>query len=379
MVTRTLVVPLETSNRKLEKMRTVIDEYNELVNIVHEILPSYKSHQWKKEKTTIEHKLLEQSPHKDRVTGSAVARGALHKALAAFQSWRERGFPGDYPGRNELTGTYFQIPGKYIRIETNDRGWGVECRAVPHNSEWFHIDSAPYHEEYLERITDPDDELDFGESEFHLHGDDFYLHLTYSEDIDTRNYADSETILGVDLNIDPLIVTAGIDTETGEYKSDSVTFESGAELRHHRNRLQKRKAIAQKTGNAARVSSPTQLYHNFTKHVTEVASRRVIEQAIEHRPAAIHLEDLKGIREDRNLHEWPFAMIQSRIEEKAAEEGIPVKKIDPAYTSKTCRKCGTVHGSLTSETMFECPNCGYEVHRDVNAAFNIATSEPIDT
>ena len=379
MVTRTLVCPLETSQRKLKKVRAIIEEYNDLVEITRMILPSYKRYQWSTLNKSIEHTILEHSPHDDRLTGSGVERGAKNKVITAFESWRENGCQGDYPGRSEISGSYFRLPGEYIDIEENDRGWGVKCRAVPYDSEWFHIDSAPYHEQYLERITDDDGELSFGASEFHLHGDELYLHLSYSEDVDTHDYDAVETILGVDLNVDPLVCVAGINTESGQYRENSVTMESGGELKHHRERLKKRKATAQSNGNAARVAEPTQQYHNLTKHITEVASRRVIEAAIEHRPAAIHLEDLKGIRESRDLHEWPYGMIRTRIEEKAAEEGIAVKTVDPAYTSKTCRKCGTVNDTLGTDREFVCPNCSYEVHRDVNAAFNIATSEPLET
>ena len=379
MVTRTLVCPLETSHRKLETIRTIIDEYQMILDRMNDIYASYQPSNYGGKPTTFYNHGANEFPHSERETGSDILLTALREIGIAHKKWADRGFRGSRPTGTMGSGNYCLIESDSLRIESNDRGYGVCIDIYCLDDLWFHIDSAPYHDQYLERVVDDDDGLEVNQSQFHLRGDELYLHLSYSEDVDTRAYADSETILGVDLNVDPLVCVAGIDTETGQYRENSVTMESGGELKHHRERLKKRKATAQSNGNAARVAEPTQQYHNLTKHITEVASRRVIEAAIEHRPAAIHLEDLKGIRESRDLHEWPYGMIRTRIEEKAAEEGIAVKTVDPAYTSKTCRKCGTVNDTLGTDREFVCPNCSYEVHRDVNAAFNIATSEPLET
>ena len=73
------------------------------------------------------------------------------------------------------------------------------------------------------------------------------------------------------------------------------------------------------------------------------------------------------------IHDWPYNRLQEKIIYKAKEEGIPVAKVNPRETSITCRKCNVTNPqSRKTRDEFECVNCGYTVHSDVNAAMNIA-------
>lgn len=52
--------------------------------------------------------------------------------------------------------------------------------------------------------------------------------------------------------------------------------------------------------------------------------------------------------------------------------GIVFNKVNPKYTSKSCSSCGTVHNELElKHRVFTCPECGFELKRDHNAAINI--------
>lgn len=67
-----------------------------------------------------------------------------------------------------------------------------------------------------------------------------------------------------------------------------------------------------------------------------------------------------------------FFTLQQMVEQRAHKRGIPVMYVNPAFTSKRCCRCGEF-GRRTRKR-FTCPHCGYDVHADVNAAFNIATT-----
>lgn len=48
-----------------------------------------------------------------------------------------------------------------------------------------------------------------------------------------------------------------------------------------------------------------------------------------------------------------------------------VEKVNPAYTSQTCHRCGHVAEENRRKERFECVSCGYAGNADINAAFNV--------
>ncbi len=67
-----------------------------------------------------------------------------------------------------------------------------------------------------------------------------------------------------------------------------------------------------------------------------------------------------------------FFTLQRMVERRARKRGIPVIYVNPAYTSTRCCRCGEFGRRFRKR--FECPHCGFVLHADVNAAFNIATT-----
>ncbi|MFI0435853.1 MAG: zinc ribbon domain-containing protein, partial [Parachlamydiaceae bacterium] len=45
--------------------------------------------------------------------------------------------------------------------------------------------------------------------------------------------------------------------------------------------------------------------------------------------------------------------------------------VNPAYTTQTCYMCGKIEEKKLNERQHNCSSCGYNVHRDFNAARNI--------
>jgi putative transposase len=56
---------------------------------------------------------------------------------------------------------------------------------------------------------------------------------------------------------------------------------------------------------------------------------------------------------------------------KAEEAGKHVVAVDPRGTSQACAACGTVVSKTLDERRHRCPSCGFEAHRDHNAALVI--------
>lgn len=56
---------------------------------------------------------------------------------------------------------------------------------------------------------------------------------------------------------------------------------------------------------------------------------------------------------------------------KAENAGGTVICVNPKGTSQICSNCGTNVPKTLGTRMHVCPECGFEVHRDVNSALNI--------
>jgi len=93
--------------------------------------------------------------------------------------------------------------------------------------------------------------------------------------------------------------------------------------------------------------------------------------------AAIVLEDLtlqgaggRSRKMNRRLSSWPRSEIHREIEYKAALAGVPVIKVNPAWTSKTCPVCGARRRDRVGKD-FVCLVCDWEMDRQINAGMNI--------
>ncbi len=96
--------------------------------------------------------------------------------------------------------------------------------------------------------------------------------------------------------------------------------------------------------------------------------------------AALVLEDLtlhgargRSRRMNRRLSSWPRGELHRQIEYKAALAGVPIIKVNPAWTSKTCPVCGARRRDRVGQD-FVCSVCDWEMDRQHNAACNILLS-----
>ena len=118
---------------------------------------------------------------------------------------------------------------------------------------------------------------------------------------------------------------------------------------------------------------------NFSDTYNHKISRYIVDFAIKNKCGVIQMEDLSKATEsvhERFLKEWSYYDLQQKIEYKAQEVGIEVKKINPRYTSKRCNKCGCIHlenrDCKNNQAKFVCKICGHTDNADINASKNIA-------
>jgi putative transposase len=205
------------------------------------------------------------------------------------------------------------------------------------------------------------------------------FHIAVEYEVDEPATDGDETYIGFDIGESALITGCALKRNT----PTKPMLESGSRARHLRKEMYTTlKRLQQRDASEWRVDERFDHYQNALTDIVEKASRNAVEYARQFKNPVIVLEDLSYIRErldygkymNRRLHAWAFSRLQGRIEDKATELGIPVRFVNPAYTSKTCHACGHI-GRRGSQAEFRCPNDNCHVstfQADINAAANIA-------
>jgi putative transposase len=187
----------------------------------------------------------------------------------------------------------------------------------------------------------------------------------------------------------PFVPESALSLDTNERSLDGVFAEGNVvkavkaefpevaiiQQRHHdrRKMLQKKKAHDRRTSRNLCRREGAREHHRIDYRLHQVANS--VLNFAEDRRSAIILEDLKGFKSkrskelNRRLSMWPRRKLHQIIEYKAQWKGIPVIKVDPRNSSRTCPICRTIQDSRMGAE-FKC-ECGWSLDRHINASINL--------
>lgn len=215
---------------------------------------------------------------------------------------------------------------------------------------------------------------------------DYILLLSYSHPVKDHNL-DPEMIMGVDIGVKvPAMCAVNYNDHYRKSLGGNKILEEN--MRQHRTNKNKQVEITYNCrdghGRKAKLNGWDGKGHKINNRnatYNNVLSKRVVDQAIKWRCGIIHMEDLSGITSNSNkfLKNWTYYDLQQKIINKAEQNGIVVKKVNPYYTSQTCSVCGYADKNNRpkgekGQAYFKCCKCGFETNADFNAARNIAMS-----
>lgn len=201
--------------------------------------------------------------------------------------------------------------------------------------------------------------------------DDWYISFTYNQK-KPQIFDDRTPVVGVDLGIKTLATLS-----TGKI------FENATYLRKYLTELARlqRRLDRKEKGSKNRLKAKTKLQKMYAR----IAFLRKdllhkITTYICKNHATIVLEDLNvsGMMSNGNLalsiSDCGLYEFRRQIEYKAKKFGCELIFADRWYpSSKLCSTCGHKHDKLTlKDRVFICPNCGFTLDRDLNAALNLA-------
>jgi len=274
-------------------------------------------------------------------------------------------------------------------VRFTNRGWRLDysedreygfCWRVPQagrgNAFWIPLRINPAQSDLWDDLLDGD--VSVGEFRLQEHRTTWVLHVTVEYEVKDPDYPDNPTPVGFDIGEANLLTGCALQDDT---PTQPMLFDGGR-ARHLRKEMFTTLQRLQERDADWRIDERFDYYQNALTDIVEKATRQAVEYAQRFENPVIVLEDLSYIREsmdygkymNRRLHAWAFAQLTSRIEDKAREGGIPVRFVNPAYTSQTCHECGHV-GQRNIQATFRCTNddCWVsEYHGDINASVNIA-------
>ncbi|MFD7685918.1 RNA-guided endonuclease InsQ/TnpB family protein [Streptomyces sp. NPDC059781] len=208
-----------------------------------------------------------------------------------------------------------------------------------------------------------------GESDL-VYRDGMWFLLATCEVPEAEPNTEPVDFLGIDLGIVNIATTSDGEIMAGRALNRIRARERGLRTKLRRkNTPSARRRLKKRRRKEARRAKD--INHKIAKHVVAEAERT---------GRGIALEDLTGIRERVRLRKpqrathssWAFAQLGSFIAYKARRAGVPVMYVDPAYTSRTCAKCGHIdRANRVSQARFACRNCGFVDHADRNGSRNI--------
>ena len=218
------------------------------------------------------------------------------------------------------------------------------------------------------------------DSQFQFKNDKLYLLLTIKTPKE-KVKIDKNKTLGVDLGINiPIYVAVNDGLTSKGFGTKDELFAKKQQFQSRRRSLQHNLAITKggkgRNKKLKKLNSIKDSEKNYTKTYLDTITKAVINYAVSNKVGVITLEDLSGVKEHANevvLRNWNIYDLQQKIKYKAANIGIEVVMVDPAYSSQRCYKCGSIHedNRPTQET-FKCIKCGNEDNADRNAAKNLS-------
>ncbi|MFP3210622.1 MAG: transposase [Thermocladium sp.] len=191
------------------------------------------------------------------------------------------------------------------------------------------------------------------------------------EDYEFPKLPNTGKAVGIDVGIEKLLVTSD-----GEFLPNLRPYEKALKKVRRLHKALSRKKFLSKNWFKAKMKLARayehladlrrDLYMKLGRYFAEHYDVVVMED--------IHVKQLigkSGRKMRMRLHDVAFHELRSVIGYQLEKYGKKVVLVDPAYTSKTCARCGYVKHDLTlSDRVFSCPKCGWTVDRDYNSALN---------
>ncbi len=202
-------------------------------------------------------------------------------------------------------------------------------------------------------------------------GDKWFVYIV-TDSSNTKNYEISDKTVAIDVGIKTFATLSDgnniqnprfFETKQKELAKKQRRFQKARDSKDKK-KIKKAKRAVNKVHEKIR-NSRHNFVHQETKRLTKEYNILIVEDINAN-------EMLKKKWCNKQILDAAWGSFLTILTNKAECAGRKVIKVNPAYTSQTCSKCGTRVLHELKDRIFTC-SCGYSEDRDKNAAFNILT------
>lgn len=203
----------------------------------------------------------------------------------------------------------------------------------------------------------------------------YFLHIPVTYDVPVSNLSEVCNVVGIDRGIN--FLTATYDSN---HKSNFVSGKTIKQKRANYSKLRKELQIRKTPSSRRRMKAIGQRENRWMQDINHQVSKALVMNNPKH--TLFVLEDLSGVRnaterirtKDRYVSvSWSFYDLEQKLIYKAKQNESTVIKVNPAYTSQCCPKCGHTETANRNKKkhLFTCKNCGYQSNDDRIGAMNL--------
>lgn len=203
----------------------------------------------------------------------------------------------------------------------------------------------------------------------------FFLHIPVTYEINELTMSDVSNVVGVDRGIRFIATTYDSKGKTNFYDGNTIKQKRG-----HYKALRKELQQVRTPSSRRRIKAVGQRENRWMQDVNHCISKALVESNPD--GTLFVLEDLTDIRsatekvlvKDRYVSvSWSYYDLEQKLTYKALKNHQLVEKVNPAYTSQACPKCGHTEKANRDKHnhIFCCKACNYKSNDDRIGAMNL--------
>lgn len=219
------------------------------------------------------------------------------------------------------------------------------------------------------------DDCKFGTAKLVFKHGKFFLHIPVTYDISILDKSNVSNVVGIDRGIRFIATTYDSKGKTNFYDGNVIK-----QKRAHYKALRKQLQQVGTPSSRRRLKAIGQRENRWMQDVNHCISKALVESNPD--GTLFVIEDLTGIRsatekvklKNRYISvSWSYYDLEQKLIYKALKHHQLVEKVNPAYTSQTCPKCGHTEKANRDKHkhFFCCKNCGYKSNDDRIGAMNL--------